>query len=329
MCKKLTILTLALLLMASALAEVYEGTTAALSSTAITAGVSGVVQAIGPAAGSHVDAGEALISLKPERVFAAQDGSISLVNAGEGDKIDGTLLELLPLERYRIYCTVSKAYQSAQSTLVHSGETVYIRCTSDGSHRAIGAVTEIDGAEYRVLTLGGELYLGETVYLYRDDSFSTRQRIGIGTVVSNDTQSYEASGTVTRLTVGEGDEVERGQLLCEINGGTVAAPVSGIVTAVSVATGDSVETDQVVAEIVPDGQVCVEIQVSESDASLFAGGQRVTLTQTYDADERSFGGTVIRSAWLAQDGLYTVRIQPDAGIQLPLGMSVTVRTQED
>ena len=329
MFKKLTILTLALLLIASALAEVYEGTTAALSATAVTAEVSGVVQAIDVSVGSHVEAGDALIVLKPERVFAAQDGSVSLVNAQEGDKIDGTLLELLPLERYQIYCTVDKAYRSAQSTLVHSGEAVYVRCTSDGSHRAVGVVTQIDGAEYRVLTLGGELYLGETVYLYRDDSFSTRQRIGIGTVVSNDTQSYEASGTVTRLTIGEGDEVERGQLLCEVNGGTVAAPVSGIVTAVSVAAGDSVETDQVVTEIVPDGQVCVEIQVGESDASLFTAGQRVMLTQACDNDERSFGGTVLRSAWLARDELYTVRIQPDAGIQLPLGMSVTVRTHED
>ena len=48
-----------------------------------------------------------------------------------------------------------------------------------------------------------------------------------------------------------------------------------------------------------------------------------------DADEKRFGGTVIGSAWLDQDELYTVRIQPDAGARLPLGMSVTVRTTEE
>ena len=327
--KKLTILLLALMLAASALAEAYEGTTASLSTAVVTAGASGIVQALDAEVGSHVNAGDVMASMKPERAFAARDGSVSLVNAGEGDKIDGTLLELMPLERYMIHCTVDKAYQSAESMLVHSGETVYVRCTTDGSHRAVGVLTQIEGAEYRVVTLGGELYLGETVYLYRSDAFTASQRIGIGTVVSNDTQGYEASGTVSRLLVDEGDTVERGQLLYEVNGGTVDAPVSGIVTSVSVKAGEAVEEGQAVAEIVPDGQVCVEIQVGEGEASKFSKEQRVTLTQTYDAEEKAFGGTVVGSAWLAEDALYTVRILPDAGMQLPLGMSVTVRTQED
>ena len=327
--KKLTILLLALMLTASALAEAYEGTTALLSTAVVTTGASGIVQALDVEVGSHVQAGEAVASMKPERVFAAQDGSISLVNAREGDRIEGTLLELMPLERFLIYCTVDKAYQSAESTLVHSGETVYVRCTTDGSHRAIGVLTAIEGEEYRVMTLGGELYLGETVYLYRSDTFAASQRIGIGTVVSNETQGYEASGTVSRLLVGEGDEVERGQLLYEINGGTIEAPVSGIVTAIDVSAGEAVDEGQALAEIVPDGQVCVEIQVGESEASSFSRGQRVALTQTFDAEEKRFGGTVIDSAWLAEDALYTVRILPDAGTALPLGMSITVRTQED
>lgn len=327
--KKLTILLLALLLTASALAEAYEGVTAPLSTTVVSAGVSGVVEALDVEAGSHIESGNVMVSLKPERVFAAQDGSISLVNAREGDKIDGTLLELMPLERYLIYCTVEKAYQSAESTLVHSGETVYVRCTADGSHRAVGVLTEIEGEEYRVVTLGGELYLGETVYLYRSDTFAASQRIGIGTVVSNDTQSYEASGAVSRLMVDEGDAVERGQLLCEINGGTIDAPVPGIVTAVDVSAGEAVEEGQAVAEIVPDDQVCVEIQVGESEASDFKRGQRVTLTLACDAEEKTFGGTVIDSAWLAEDARFTVRILPDTDTRLPLGMRVTVRTQED
>ena len=327
--KKLTILLLALMLAASALAEAYEGTTAPLSTAVVTAGASGIVQALDAEVGSHVNAGDGMASMKPERAFAARDGSVSLVNAGEGGKIDGTLLELMPLERYMIHCTVDKAYQSAESTLVHSGETVYVRCTTDGSHRAVGVLTQIEGAEYQVVTLGGELYLGEAVYLYRSDAFTASQRIGIGTVVSNDTQGYEASGTVSRLLVDEGDTVERGQLLYEVNGGTVDAPVSGIVTSVSVKAGEAVEEGQAVAEIVPDGRVCVEIQVGEGEASKFSKGQRVTLTQTYDAEEKAFGGTVVGSAWLAEDALYTVRILPDAGMQLPLGMSVTVRTQED
>ena len=89
--KKLTILLLALMLAASALAEAYEGTTAPLSTAVVTAGASGIVQALDAEVGSHVNAGDVMASMKPERAFAARDGSVSLVNAGEGDKIDGTL----------------------------------------------------------------------------------------------------------------------------------------------------------------------------------------------------------------------------------------------
>ena len=326
MLKKLMALLTALLLSAAALAEVYEGTTAALSTQVVTADASGLVLKIGASMGEHVSAGDALASLKGERIFAAGDGSVSLVNAQVGDEIDGTLLELSPIQRYEIHCTVDKAYQSAESTLVHSGETVYVRCTADGSHRAVGVLTQVDGEEYRVVTIGGELYLGETVYLYRDEAFTTSQRIGIGTVVSSDTQGYEANGTVTGLMVDEGESVERGQLLCEVNGGEINAPTSGIVTELSVQKGDRVEKGQAVAEIVPDGQVCVEIRVDETEAAHFRAGQSVVLTKTCDPDEATFSGTVIDSAWLAQDGAYTVRILPDAGVTLPLGMSVTVRT---
>ena len=328
MFKKLLTLALALLLSATALAEVYEGVTAALSTVTVAAENSGLVQAIDAAVGSHVDAGDALASLKPERVFAAQDGTVSMVNAQVGDAVDGTLLEVAPLNRYQIHCTVDKAWQSAEATLVHSGETVYVRCTTDGTHRAIGMLTRVEGSEYRVVTLGGELYLGETVYLYRDEAFTASQRIGIGTVVANDTLCYEASGTVTGLWVEDGDEVERGQLLYAVNGGSVVAPVSGIVTAVSAQPGDRLEAEAVVAEIVPDGQVCALIQVSESEAASFTPGQRVWLTGTHDPEETTFAGTVESIAWVAENSQYAVRILPEEGLEWPLGMSVTVRTGE-
>ena len=324
MFKKLTALLLALLLPSAALAEVYEGTTAALSTVPVLSEISGTATAITAGAGDRVEAGDALLALKGESVFAAQDGSISLINVEAGEDADGTVLELMPLERYQIYCTVDKAYQSAATTLVHSGETVYIRCTSDGTHRAIGVVTLIDGEEFRVLTLGGELYIGETVYLYRDSDFTTDLRVGIGTVVANDTQGYAGSGAVTRLNVREGDEVERGQLLYELNGGAVEAPVSGILTSVSVQPGEAVEKDQQVAEIVADGMVCVEIQMEESEAARVSPGQVAELTLPGD-DETVLTGTVIDTAWVTEDGRFTVRIQPEDGTLLPLGLTVEVR----
>lgn len=325
MLKKLTALLLALLLPAAALAEVYEGTTAAMDTVTVRSEVAGTVKTLDATAGQRVSAGETLLTLSPTKAFAAQDGAVSLVEVKEGEDADGTVLEIAPVERYQVYCTVSKAYQSAASTLIHSGETVYIRCTSDGSHRAVGVVTLVDGEEYRVLTLGGALYVGETVYLYRDADFTLSERVGIGTVVANDTEVYEAKGALTRLCVQAGDVVERGQLLYELDGGSVEAPVSGILTAVNVKLGDSVAEDQAAFEIVPDGALCVEISVEETEAAAIRPGERAELTPALGDGAIILSGTVVDVSRVAADGAYTVRVLPDDGCDLPLGMSVTVR----
>ena len=308
-----------------ALAEYYEGKTAALSTVTVCAEADGKIEAVRVLEGQRVAAGEALFRLRSERTFSSQDGTVSLVNADVGDSVGGAVLEIMPKERYTVYCTVDKAYQSAAATLVHSGETVYVKCTTDGSHRAVGVVTQIDGAEYRVLTLGGELYLGETVYLYRDGDFTAAQRVGIGTVVVSDTQTYEASGTLTRLLVAAGDEVERGQLLFEVNGGEIPAPLGGIITALSCRAGDSVGKDQAVAELVPDGEIGVEVQVDEADAAQIAVGDAALLTLAGQEDENAIEGTVTEISAIAKSDKYTVRIRPETDMALPLGMGVGVR----
>ncbi|MDO4867376.1 MAG: HlyD family efflux transporter periplasmic adaptor subunit [Clostridia bacterium] len=326
MLKRLTALALAALLalMPAALAEVYEGVTAALSTVTVLSAASGAVAELDARIGDWVEAGQALATLSAEPTFATQDGTVSLINAREGEDVSGDCLELLPVNLYEIYCTVDKAYQSADSTLVHSGETLYVKCTADGSHRAVGVVTAIDGEEYRVVTLGGELYVGETVYLYRDEDFTTAQRVGIGTVLSSDPEVYRAEGTVTRMCVAEGDFVERGQLLFTLNGGGIDAPADGILTALSLSPGDSVAEDQAVAEIVPADQICVELRVDEDAAARIRPGDEAEL---YFADrpEISVPGTVDSVAWIAADGEYAVRVLPGTDAALSLGMSVSAR----
>lgn len=324
----LTLLLALLSLAAPALAEVYSGTTVALSTVTVRAGDAGAVGAAQAVVGQRVEAGQALYPMKPQKTFASQDGDVSLVSAEVGDDVSGEILELSPTERYTIHCTVDKAYKSPATKLVHSGETVYVKCTHDGTHRAVGIVTAIDGAEYRVLTLGGELYVGETVYLYRDDAFTAAQRVGIGTVVVSDTEVYEAEGELTDLRVTEGDHVERGQLLYATGGGEITSPVGGIVASLSCKAGDAVEADQAVAEIVPDGAVGVEAQIDEADAAKLAVGDRVALTFAGYEDADAATGAVVAISGLADSGQYTVYIQPETDVPLPLGLSVEVRTVE-
>ena len=321
----LMLLPVLLSLAAPGLAEVYTGTTAALSTVTVRTEDAGTIGSAQAVVGQRVEAGQSLYRMKAQRTFASQDGSVSLISADVGDAVSGEVLELAPTQRYTIHCTVDSAYKSAATRLVHSGETVYAKCTRDGTHRAVGVVTEIDGAEYRVLTLGGELYVGETVYLYRDDAFTAAQRVGIGTVVVSDTETYEAEGRLTDLRVAEGDWVERGQLLYATGGGEIAAPVGGIVVSLSCQPGDAVEADQAVAEIVPADAVCVEAQVDETDAARIAVGDRVALTFAGREDEDATPGTVVGISYVAESDRYTVVIRPETDAALPLGMSVEVR----
>ena len=75
--------------------------------------------------------------------------------------MDGTVLEISPTSRYTVYCTVDGAYGDPETELVHTGEQLYLRCTANGTHRAVGVVTSIDGAEIELptaLELGGSVY---------------------------------------------------------------------------------------------------------------------------------------------------------------------------
>ena len=215
--KKVLAGVLAMIMLApAALADVYEGKTVAASSVSVEVEAGGILESLDVMLGETVAEGDVIGSVRATKVFATQDGTVALLNVSEGDSVDGTVLEIMPVETYQIYCTVDNAYQSCESTLVHSGERVYLKCTANGTHRGVGVITKIENDEYRVLAIGGEFYVGETVYLYRDEDFSTKQRIGKGTVVINDTEAYEASGTIARLHVSEGEYVERGELLYEI-----------------------------------------------------------------------------------------------------------------
>ena len=321
----MTITAVLMMLTGSALADTYVGKTSAQFTVPITASESGIVESLSMQAGQRVEKEETLATLRSEKCFATQEGTVTTVSAAAGDSVSGTLIEVMPLETYTVYCSVEKAYKSAETTLIHSGETVYMKCTRDGTHLAVGVITQIDGSEYQVLTLGGELYVGETVYVYRDRDFTAKQRIGIGTVLSSDTETYEANGKLSRLCVSTGDYVERGQLLYELGGGTQKAECGGIVTSVSIQAGDMVSEDQMIGEIAPDEALCVEVQVDETSVAAIRAGDKAAMIPASQEDETSFAGTVTQISEISDSDQYTVWIRPETDQLLPLGMTVEVR----
>lgn len=313
----------------SARADVFSGTTAAAGEALLLGECSGVLEEMCVQAGQEVTQGEIIGSVRTGKVFATQNGTVAAIHARQGEQADGIVLEIMPEALYQIYCTVEEACASPESMLVHSGEEVYLRCTADGTHLATGIVTQIDGSEYRVVATGGELYIGETVHIYRDSAFSAEEKIGIGTVVSGDTESYPSQQTVVRMHVAEGDYVERGQLLyetLETDAQELAAPADGIVTQLYVQQGGAISEDCAILAIVPRENICVQIVTQDESAAALQEGERVLLLLACDPDT-PLGGTV--SSVRLSDGQYTVCITPDDTDGLRLGMSVQVLTGED
>ena len=331
MLKKSLSLLAALALAASpALAEPYAGATVASRTTALVSASGGVLESLSLLPGQSVEAGETVGSTRAEKVFAAWDGTVALCHAEAGDSVDGTVLEISPTSRYTVYCTVDGAYGDPETQLVHTGEQLYLRCTANGTHKAVGIVTSIDGAEYQVEVIGGELYVGETVYLYRDADFSAAQRVGVGTAVVAEPIAYSTSGTLIELCVQEGEEVERGELLftfAQSDGTQIVSPASGVIVRVLASPGDVLQASQSVAELVQPNDVRIQVQLSAADATRIQIGDAAAYIRADDPSETPRSAIVEGVSAIADGEGYVALLVPEDS-DLPLGLSIEVRTDE-
>lgn len=328
--KKAMLLALLIaLLLPACLAEAFSGVTVADGGIAVLS-PGGTVEKVHVLPGQLVYEGDTLIDFRAEKIFATQDGTIAQLKAKAGDKVSGEFMKLNPVSPYLLYCSVSSAYSDVDTKTVHIGEELYIKCTKNGTHRAKGIVTSIDGKEYHVVTTAGELYLGETLYLYRDAEFSAKQRVGIATVVGSDAEVYEAEGVIRKLYVEDDDFVERGQLLCEIDKdkASLSSPsAAGIVTAVNVAPGDVTERDQILATVVPVENILVKITATDENIASLRGGHTLTLSYANDPEEREYNGAIERISAISGAEGFEVLIRPAEPVEF-IGLSVTVFTDE-
>ena len=331
MLKKSLSLLAALALAASpALAEIYSVATVASRTTALVSESGGVLEELSLLPGQAVKAGEIVGSTRAERVYSAWDGVVALCHAEAGDRVDGAVLELAPTSRYTVYCTVDGAYSAPETELVHIGEQLCLRCTANGTHRAVGVVTSIDGSEYQVEVIGGELYVGETVNLYRDADFSAAQRVGVGTAVGAEPIDYTANGTLIELCVQEGENVERGELLftwAQSEDTQIVSPTDGVIVRVLAAPGDLLQSGQSVAELVQPEDVRIQVQLNATDAARIRVGDAAIYIRADDPTETPRSAIVEGISAIADgEGYVALLVPEEAG--LPLGLSVDVRTGE-
>ena len=211
--RRLSAILLALALLCGAgLAEmVFDGVVTGGDAQFVLAPFGGVMDEVNVRVGDRVQPGQVLASIQTTRVYADVEGKISGVFGREGDATEGVseryggVLFIEPTNKYTIAASTEKAYNRSENKFIHVGETVYLKCTSDGSHRGTGVVTGMGekAGEYNVEVTGGEFYIAETVSIYRRSDYAESSRIGRGTVAAAKVVPIKGSGSILKMHVAE------------------------------------------------------------------------------------------------------------------------------
>ena len=284
-----------------------SGTIEAGETIPVYAPIGGTVAEVSIEAGMHVTKGATLYSYQTEKSYASEDGTVTGVFANAGDDAEtvtekyGANLYIEGKTMYSISASTSKAYSSVETTIVHTGETVYVLCRTDGARKGTGIIATVDGTNYTVLVTEGDFIVGDSVTIYRDEAYTDTQRIGRGTVARVSPTAVTATGAVVRMAVSNGQSVKRGDLLMETLSGTfeaydmsgtdVVAEEDGVVTSVTAETGSTISKGDVVAQIAPISGMRVEASLSADERKSLKAGDKVTIELEADAT-RSYEGTV-------------------------------------
>lgn len=323
-----------------------NGTIEAGVTVPVYAPIGGTVGEVSVEQGMRVNAGDPLFSYRTEKTYASVDGKVSGVFVQAGDDAEtmteryGADLYIEDGSLYSVSASTQKAYSSAETMLVHTGETVYIYCKK-GPRTGTGVITAVDGTSYTVRVAEGNFILGDVVYLYRDSEYSEKQKIGRGSVSRANPTAVNTTGAIVRVAVKDGDTVKRGDLLLEtltgtfdgfqMSGTSVTAEETGVVTAVTAEAGAAVAKGDIALKIAPYSGVRVKALVSADDRSELAAGDKVRITLESD-DTRAYDGTVRYISEVPEEDSETIRYKvlidftPDE--YAVFGMPVIVTTGE-
>ena len=288
-------------------ADVWKGTTYAAETEEVRASAEGVLESFALRVGQYVKEDTFAGQTKENRVFAPFDGRVISVQTMEGEETGQlAVLTLEPVSPYEVVCSVKKAHKTPENTTLRPGQQVWVRCAADGSHRALGRVTKLEGEEFRLEILGGELFIGES------DAVESR-----------------ASGTVLRMCVAPGEEVERGQLLYTTASSSdprFFAEAEGWVTETSSAEGKEVKENDAVATIATAVQITV--QTDKSALSLLKEGTRLSYWRA-DDPHTLLPCAVSRLLYTVGSEELTAEIAPLGEELLPVGLTVYVTDEKE
>lgn len=341
--KRLISLTLCMLLLACSACgeERFDGQVVASDTVSVTAPFGGTIKSCGLRVGALVNVNDVIATLSTTRVIATEDGTIRGIFASQGDSAENTVLYLAPVSKFTVSASINKAYESAETTFVTIGEKVYLRCSKDGSHRAIGIVTAVKGSGYTVQTTAGELYMEETVNIYRTADYAAKQCIGSGTVSRTDAIPVSGTGSILKMYVQDGEVVERGQVLFETVSGDIAGHIyedgqvrstaSGVVAEIKVKAGQQINQHDVLMTVYQPGGYQISMQIPEDMLSTVKAGDPCSIYFNWNESQSApFPGTITEISYMSttaeneDEATYTAHASFQADETIRLGMTVIV-----
>jgi len=293
-----------MMLSASSMADSisFSGTVEASTTQEVYSEISGTVAEVSVREGQTVSADTVIATVKTTKVYATEDGVITSVFGQAGDDAEtvaeayGAVMFLEGNVTYTISGSTSRAYDSQDNYIVHSGETVYLVSRNHTANKGVGTITTVDSSSFTVEVTEGTFYVGDSIDIFRDVDADSTSRIGRGSITRKAPTAVTGTGTIVSYAVQAGDTVTRGQLLFETvegtpdgltleNGTDIVSGVDGVVASLNVSAGGSINAGDVVAVIYPTDAMLVTAEVNESDLKDLQEGQSVTVELDYNQDE--------------------------------------------
>ena len=322
-----------------------NGTIEAGETVPVYAPIGGTVESVSVEQGMRLNTGDTIFSYRTDKTYASEDGKIAGVFVQAGDDAEtmteryGADLYIEGNSVYTVSASTQKAYDSAETKMIHTGESVYLM--SKKGRYGVGIVTAVDGTSYTVRVTESDFITGDTVYVYRDSAYSAKQLIGRGSVSRANPTAVNATGAIVSVAVKDGDEVKRGDLLLEtltgtfdgyrMSGTSVTAEETGVVASVSAEAGTAVAKGDIVAKIALLSGMRVEALVNADDRKELKAGDKVTITLESD-ETKTYEGTVRYISELPEEDSDTIQYRvmidftPDENAVF--GMAVVVTTEE-
>ena len=338
-----------LALVGSALADsiTMNGTVVNAAPQTVTAELGGTISQVYVTAGDRVQTGDTIAVLETEKIYALQDGTVRLF--GEiGDSAEmvaeryGAVAYIEPACEYTISASTKNAYDLEENKIIHPGETVYIRCVDDSKNTGIGLVTAVSGTSFSVEVTEGSFENGESVYLYRTETYMAVSRIGKGSISRQDPVAYTAEGIIVGYPVENDMTVSKGAVLFETLAGSyanqtdglnrISAAETGIVAALSLSIGSTVASGDAVMTFYADDAMRIQATVTETDLQYFKVGDTVRVEFTYiNGGDFSMTGTIEKISGVgsalnedSDEASFTVWIIPESTEALSYGMNAVI-----